>query len=68
MTTEEFMALGVGDTVRVDYNGVEADYRVSAKDSGGVEFTPVNCGLQIRYEHIDKWKILNFKLLKKARK
>lgn len=68
MTTEEFMALGVGDTVRVDYNGVEADYRVSAKDSNGVEFTPINCDLQIRYEHIDKWKILNFKLLKKAKK
>ena len=68
MTTEEFMALEVGATVRVDYNGVEADYRVSAKDDYGVEFTPTNCDLQIRYEHIDKWKILNFKLLKKAKR
>ena len=68
MTTDEFMALDVGDTVRVDYNGVTADYRVSAKDENGVEFTPINCELEIRYEQIDKWKISTFKLLKKAKK
>ncbi len=68
MTTDEFMALGVGDIVRVDYNGIEADYKVSAKDENGVEFTPTNCDLDIRYEHIDKWKISKFKLLKKAKK
>ncbi len=68
MTTEEFKTLGVGDTVRVDYNGVTADYRVSSKDENGVELTPINCELEIRYETIDKWKISAFKLLKKAKK
>lgn len=68
MTTDEFMALEEGDTVRVDYNGIEADYRVSAKDENGVEFTPINCSLAIRYESIGKWKISAFRLLKKAKK
>lgn len=68
MTTEEFKALDVGDTVRVDYNGVTADYRVLSKDEFGISFAPINCELEILYEQIDKWKISTFKLLKKAKK
>lgn len=68
MTTDEFMALDVGDTVRVDYNGIEADYRVSAKDENGIELAPTNCSLFVRYEHMDKWKISAFKLLKRAKR
>jgi len=68
MTTDEFYELDLEDVVQINYNGITAEYVVSAKDEHGVQFSPLSGGFSIRYDSCDKWKLSNFTLKKKAKK
>lgn len=55
MTKEEFLTLETGDSVRIDYDGIVADYRVE-REPGEVLLIPDGIPpIRIPLESADKW-------------
>ena len=70
MTKEEFQSLNDGDVVRLDYNGIVADYIVTldGEDGETVVLTPHGYTAVIRKSECEEWHLERFSILKRAKK